>query len=50
MLANDLKTHVKLWVVSDKPAEELGTDEEGGVKENAGEGSGTDRDSAGAAD
>lgn len=50
VLANDLKTHVKLWVVSDKPAEELGTDEEGGVKANAGDEPGTDRESAGAAD
>jgi len=28
-LANDLKTEIKLWVVSDKPAEELGEDEAG---------------------
>ncbi len=26
VLANDLKTHIKLWVVSDKPTEDLETD------------------------
>jgi len=34
VLANDLKTHIKLWIVSDKPAGELET--EGDVGETSG--------------
>ena len=37
VLANDLKTHVKLWIVSDKPAEDLETTGEAGETSKANE-------------
>ena len=35
VLANDLKTHVKLWIVSDKPVDELGEGEAAPTGEQA---------------